>query len=208
MPRLAHGSWVLITWLALACTPPQNVLVTPPPNTPTPIIHGTLPISTAAPASTFDRQFIDMLVPHHEATIELVRIALARSQRAELKTVAEEIERVQAQEIEDMRAWREVWFGSRDTPPMNQAPVLLEPGAPLASGALLTVDFSADVEALRAVPEPFDATFIDAVLRHQERAVEAAGLAIRRARQQEILDLSGSILAENQRWTRELSDLR
>src|SRR5215204_4785771 len=102
MPRVALGSWLVVGLLAVACTAPQNVLVTPPPNTPTPIIYGTLPISTAAPASTFDRQFIDMLVPHHEATIEFVRIAQARSQRAELKAVADEIERVQAQEMGDM----------------------------------------------------------------------------------------------------------
>jgi uncharacterized protein (DUF305 family) len=160
------------------------------------------------PASTFDRQFIDMLVPHHEATLEMVAIALARSQSAELKTLAEEIQRVQTQEIEDMRAWREAWFGSRATPTLNQAPVLLEPGAPVASGTILTIDFGTDVEAVRNAPEPFDTAFVDTVLRHQQRAAEAAELAIRRARQQEILDLSGSILAEQQRWSRQLGDLR
>jgi uncharacterized protein (DUF305 family) len=198
----------LVALIATACQAPAATLATPPPSTPTPIIHGTLPISTAAPASAFDRQFIDMLVPHHEAAIEMVRIAQARGQRAELKAVAEEIERVQAQEMEDMLAWREAWFGSRTTPAMNEVPVLLEPGAPVASGAVLTSNFTVDVESLRTAPEPFEATFIDTFLKHQQRAVEAAELAIRRARQQEILDLSGSMLAEHQRWRRQLSDLR
>src|SRR5262245_48015706 len=168
----------VVVLLASGCQPPVATLATPPPNTPTPIIHGQLPISTAAPASMFDRQFIDMLVPHHEAAIEMVRIAQARGQRAELKTVAEEIERVQAQELEDMLAWREAWFGSRTTPAMNQVPVLLEPGAPVASGAVLTSDFAAEVESLRTVPEPFEAVFIDTFLKHQQRAIEAAQLAI------------------------------
>jgi uncharacterized protein (DUF305 family) len=199
---------ILVGWLGVACTAPQTVLVTPPPPTATPVIHGTLPISTAAPASTFDRQVIDMLVPHHEASIEMARIALARSQRADVKAFAEEVERVQTQEVKDMRAWREMWFGARDTPSMSQMPVLLEPGAPVASGTVLTVDLGAEVEALRNAPEPFDATFVDAMERHQQRPIEAAMLALRRARQQELLDLSGSILESHQRWARQLSDLR
>ena len=156
-----------------ACTAPPTVLVTPPPPTATPIIHGSLPISTAAPASTFDRQVIDMLVPHHEASIEMARIALARSQRADVKAFADEVERVQTQEVEDMRAWREMWFGSRQTPSMSQMPALLEP-APVASGTILTVDLAAEVEALRNAPEPFDVAFIDAMERHQQRPLEAA----------------------------------
>ena len=199
---------ILVCLLGLGCTPPQTVLVTPPPPTATPIIHGSLPISTAAPASTFDRQVIDMLVPHHEASIEMARIALARSQRADVKAFADEVERVQTQEVEDMRAWREMWFGSRQTPSMSQMPVLLEPGAPVASGTLLTVDLAAEVEALRNAPEPFDVAFIDAMERHQQRPLEAATLALRRAHQQELLDLSGSILESHQRWARQLSDLR
>ena len=42
--------------------------------------------SAAAP---FDRQFIDMMVPHHEGAVEMAKIAQQRAQRPEIKQMAD-----------------------------------------------------------------------------------------------------------------------
>jgi uncharacterized protein (DUF305 family) len=208
MLRLAAVALVLGL---LACTAPVGPTPPgqPPPPTQTPIIPTvTMLISTVTPASTFDRQFIDAIVPLNEATVQMAQIALERSQRPDVQALAQDVITTRSAEIEDLRAWREAWFSSRATPDMSRAPVLLEPGAPVAVGTVLTLDLAAEVEALRNAPEPFDAAFVEAMLRSQPRATEAALLAIRRARQQEILDLSGAMLETHQRWARQLDDLR
>jgi uncharacterized protein (DUF305 family) len=121
----------------------------------------------------FDQQFIDTMVPHHQAEIEMARIAQARSQHQELLDLAEEIIDTQTVEITDMLEWREEWFGSKQTPAMAM---------------------SAAIEALRTAPEPFDIAYIDAMLPLQEQAIELSKRALLEAGQQNILDLSGGIL--------------
>ena len=58
----------------------------------------------------FDQRFIDAMIPHHEGAIAMAREALERSTRPELRTMAEEVIRVQQEEIDQMRAWRAEWF--------------------------------------------------------------------------------------------------
>jgi uncharacterized protein (DUF305 family) len=181
----------------------------PPRQTPTPEIPPQVaPISTLAPASTFDRQYIDMLVPHHQASVEMARVALERSQRAEIRQIAEAIVATGSEDIDELRILRQTWFGSGQTPPMSQMPVLLEPGAPVATGTHLTLDLEAIVEQLRAVPEPFDVAFVETMIPHHQRAIDASLLAIRRVKQQELLDTAGAVVASHTRVIHQLNELR
>ena len=58
----------------------------------------------------FDQRFIDAMIPHHEGAIAMAHEALERSTRSELRAMAEEVIRVQQDEIDQMRAWRSEWF--------------------------------------------------------------------------------------------------
>ena len=131
---------------------------------PTPAV--TYVASAAPPAqpalASFDQRFIDMMVPHHEGALEMARVAEARAQHPEIKTLATDILQSQGAEIEQMRAWRQQWFGSSQTPPLDHMPPL----GPMADMAVAmnadsSIDMSKDVADLRTAPEPIGAAFIE-----------------------------------------------
>ena len=62
-------------------------------------------------AKPFDREFIDMMIPHHQGAIRMARVELDRGENPELKELAEAIVDAQAKEIDEMNTWRVEWFG-------------------------------------------------------------------------------------------------
>jgi uncharacterized protein (DUF305 family) len=62
-------------------------------------------------AKPFDREFIDMMIAHHQGAIRMARAELERGRNGELKELATAIEDAQAKEIDDMNSWRVEWFG-------------------------------------------------------------------------------------------------
>ncbi|MBM3323032.1 DUF305 domain-containing protein [candidate division WOR-3 bacterium] len=59
--------------------------------------------------AAFDRMFIEMMVPHHEGAITMARDALAKSQRPEIRELAQRIIDAQQGEIEMMARWQSEW---------------------------------------------------------------------------------------------------
>jgi uncharacterized protein (DUF305 family) len=78
-------------------------------------------------ARPFDREFIDQMIPHHQGAIRMARVELARGQDAELQEIAEAIIEGQAEEIEQMNAWRTEWYG--EPSPAGGVPAEDEEGA-------------------------------------------------------------------------------
>jgi uncharacterized protein (DUF305 family) len=68
--------------------------------------------SMLARAKPFDREFIDMMIPHHQGAIRMARAHLADGDNRELKDLAEAIVDAQAKEIDQMNTWRVEWFGA------------------------------------------------------------------------------------------------
>jgi uncharacterized protein (DUF305 family) len=158
-------------------------------------------------AASFDQQFIDMMVPHHQGAVEMARIAQQRAQRPEIKHLAEAIIRAQDEEIARMKGWRRAWFGSDQTPPLAQMPMVPGMGSE-HGGHGATMDMAADVEALRRAGEPFDRAFIDAMILHHESAIAAARAAATRAQRAEIKELARQIIADQQREIEQLQAWR
>ena len=125
-------------------------------------MRGQAPFS--ATAASFDRQFIDMMVPHHEGAVAMGEIAQLRAEHGEIKQMAETILSSQTEEIDQMKRWRQAWFGSDQTPPMDRMPMVPGMGGGHGGHGGGTMDMAADVEALRGAPEPFDLAFIDAMI--------------------------------------------
>jgi uncharacterized protein (DUF305 family) len=58
----------------------------------------------------YDHRFIDMMIPHHEGAVMMAKDALQKSQRPEIKKMAEEMIAAQEKEIAQLKAWGEEWY--------------------------------------------------------------------------------------------------
>lgn len=58
----------------------------------------------------FDLRFINAMIPHHVGAVEMAQEALEKSDRAEIRQLAQEIIDAQEQEIEQMEQWRQAWY--------------------------------------------------------------------------------------------------
>jgi uncharacterized protein (DUF305 family) len=58
----------------------------------------------------FDRRFLEAMIPHHEGALVMGREALSKSQRSEIRTLAQEIIKSQEAEIQQMRQWKQAWY--------------------------------------------------------------------------------------------------
>ena len=63
-------------------------------------------------AAQFDREFISMMVPHHEGAIRMSRAELRSGEDPRLRRLAREIIAAQEREIRQMRRWSKRWYGS------------------------------------------------------------------------------------------------
>lgn len=202
--RVASCTGLILSVMSAGCgAAPQAV---PPPGTaPSPqaaVVKATA-VAAAPAGPEFDLQFIDMMVPHHEGALEMAQVAQGRTRRPEIRRLALDILRGQANEIAQLKRWRADWYGSGSTPPMSHMPMLgMVDGSPPH-----LMNMAADVTRLRGAPEPFDMHFIDAMIEHHQSAVDAAKLAIERARRPEIRSLARVIgdaqtgeIAQMQAW--------
>jgi len=58
----------------------------------------------------FDLRFINAMIPHHEAAVTMAKDVLQKSQRAEIKKLAQAIITGQDAEINQMKQWRTAWY--------------------------------------------------------------------------------------------------
>lgn len=71
------------------------------------MMHGDLGVKD----DRFDLRFINAMIPHHEGAIDMAKQALEKSNRPEIKTLAQNIITSQQKEIDQMLQWRKDWYG-------------------------------------------------------------------------------------------------
>ncbi len=159
--------------------------------------------ATATPATSgaatngampFDQQFTDMMVPHHMGAVAMAQIAQTRAEHPELKTLANSIIASQNSEIGQMKQWRKVWYGSDQTPPMDQMATL--PGMDMNMMNGMTM--SHDIQNLQTAT-PFDKAFLMAMIPHHQSAIAGAKLEQEKGMHPELTQLAGTIIADQQK---------
>jgi uncharacterized protein (DUF305 family) len=56
-------------------------------------------------AGSVDADFVKMMIPHHQAAIDMAKVELAKGTDTEQRKLAEEIIKAQEKEIGEMKAW-------------------------------------------------------------------------------------------------------
>ena len=157
--------------------------------------HGSTPAPSAGAvgAAEYDQGFIDAMVPHHQAAIEMARVALERAEHPELKQLATAIVNDQEGEIAKMKDWRKAWYGSD--------------AIPAGAGGHQMGGMDTDPQQL-ARARPFDRAFIDAMIPHHQSAINMAKEAQTRAAHPEIKQLAAEIIAAQQREIDQMKEWR
>jgi uncharacterized protein (DUF305 family) len=150
--------------------------------------------SSPSSSAPFDQQFIDMMVPHHIGAVAMAQIALTRAEHPELKTLANGIIASQNTEIGQMKQWRTAWYGSDQTPPMDQMQMLPGMDRNMMSGGMM----SSDIKNLQAA-SPFDRAFLQAMIPHHQSAIAGAKLEQEKGMHPELKQLAGTIITDQQK---------
>jgi uncharacterized protein (DUF305 family) len=58
----------------------------------------------------FDLNFINAMIPHHQGAVTMAQDALSKSQRPQIKKLAQNIITSQQAEIQQMKQWRKDWY--------------------------------------------------------------------------------------------------
>jgi uncharacterized protein (DUF305 family) len=123
--------------------------------------HSKMESSPGAAAAPQELQFLDTMIVHHQGAIDMAQLVNTRSQRPEMKKLAQAIIDEQRREITQMRAWREKWF-SEAKPAINMD----FPGMRAGMAGMDMVK----LDSLKS--NEFDLEFLRQMIPHHEGAVE------------------------------------
>jgi uncharacterized protein (DUF305 family) len=144
-----------------------------------------------------DGAMIAAMTPHHEMAIEMAELAEQRSERAQVRELAQTIIAMQRQEIAALEQAHERLFG--------------EPVAAADHGLLgrpaehMGMDmYVADLARERR----FDRAFIDMMIPHHQGAIRMARIQLERGEDEDLMAISRAIIAEQSREIEQMNAWR
>lgn len=142
----------------------------------------------------YDLQFIDTMSAHHQEAIDMAKIAEAKAQHTELKTLARNIIEDQQREIAQMKAWRDQWYAGKPQAMNMEMPGMMDSIKGMYMGKMNS-----------ATDEEFDLMFLDMMTMHHQGATMMAKQAITKAEHPEIKKLSQQIMDAQQKEIEQMS---
>ena len=159
----------------------------------------------------FDQLYIDMMVPHHESIIAMAQVAQDRLSDERLRTMAETIVTDQEREVAELRGYRDMFYGSPRTMPMDRAmmDMMMErmPGMGDMDEMAMLMDAGALVGAFCVAEDP-DLAFIDLTIPHHQMAIDASMVAYLQAVHPEIKEIARGVIEAQEREIEELTAIR
>lgn len=144
--------------------------------------------------ATYDLRFIDAMIMHHEGAITMAEAALERSERDEIRQLAQAIIAEQEREIAQMQEWRQAWYPDAPAEPiMYHAAMNHDMPMDAAMAAAMRMDMD-----LGPADDEFDLRFINAMIPHHEGAVVMAEDLQAKSDRPEMQELAEEIISAQQ----------
>ena len=144
-------------------------------------------IGNTQEASNIDRHFIEQMIPHHDGAVAMAKLALERSKRTEIKTLATAIIEGQTKEIQDMTGWYGDWFG-KDVPRVSTGMM----GGGMMSSSGMHMGGQEDISRLESATD-FDKAFLEAMIPHHQLALMMVQMLEAGSNRPEMLQLAKNI---------------
>lgn len=159
----------------------------------------------------FDQMYIDMMIPHHASIIALAQASHDRLNDERLQTMADAIISAQQAEIEELRGYREQWYGSPESMPMDEGMMgmmaEMMPGMGDMPSMQMQMNPAAKSAAFCAGENP-DLAFIELTIPHHDMAIVASEAALEQATHDEIRAIAERVIQDQQREIDELRAIR
>lgn len=138
----------------------------------------------------YDLRFIDAMTPHHQGAVMMAKEAQQKSQRPEIKKLADDIIKAQNKEINQLKQWRKVWYPQASTTAVAYDP---HAGHTSAMSQEQMKNMMMDMN-LGSADAEFDLRFINAMIPHHEGAITMAQDALSKSKHPEIKQLAQNII--------------
>ena len=189
----------------LASNSPVAVTPSSTPSTPSTTHNMNNMAMDLGPAdANFDLRFIDGMIVHHQGALAMAKEAQQKSERPEIKKLADEIIKAQTKEIAELQTWRKQWYASAGNNPMAydaKMGHMMEMSHDKMSGMMMSQD-------LGAKDADFDLRFINAMIPHHEEAVTMAQDAATKSTRPEIKKLAQDIISSQQAEIKQMKQWR
>lgn len=152
----------------------------------------------------YDLRFIDAMTPHHQGAVSMALEAQQKSQRPEIKKLADDIIKAQNKEIAQLKQWRKAWYPKASSTPMAynaQMGHMMAMSSEQMKGMMMDSD-------LGAADAEFDLRFINAMIPHHEGAVTMAQDTLSKSKRPEIKKLAQDIITSQQKEIEQMKQWR
>ncbi len=146
-----------------------------------------------------DMHFIEQMIPHHDGAVAMAKLALEKSNRPEIKTLANAIIVGQTKEITDMTRWYKNWFG-KDVPKENTGMM----GGGMMSGSGMHMGGQEDMKTLETATD-FDKAFLEAMIPHHQLALMMVQMLESGTNRREMIELAKNITVSQ---SKEIKDMQ
>jgi len=133
------------------------------------------------------------MIPHHEGAVAMAKLALEKSKRPEIKTLATAIIGDQTKEIGDMTGWYKSWFGNNVR---KVSGGMMDGGMMSRSG--MHMGGQEDMASLENATD-FDKAFLEAMIPHHQLALMMVQMLEAGTSQPEMLQLAKNITVSQSR---------
>ena len=142
----------------------------------------------------FDLQFIDQMIVHHQGAIMSSEHMIADSERPELRQLAENIQRSQSEQIEQMRAWREQWYP--DAEPTSEMMDSAQMDEMMDSAQMDGMMGEGHMQEEMMGGDTAESMFLKMMIPHHQSAIDMSEQALERAEHPELRGLAQQIIDE------------